>query len=130
MIRDENGDRNGLIDEDGNVILPCEYDVVWNGLDYEHKRMVFSENDKQGVRDFSGNIILPPIYRQVRNIDRPFYTIQVGTEEDHTEGLVTDTGREILPSIYKELCWCGDNCLLCKGKNGIELMVLTEKGKA
>lgn len=130
MIRDECGDRHGLIDEDGNVILPCEYDVVWNGLDYEHKRMVFSENDKQGVRDFSGNIILPPIYHQVRNIDRPFYTIQVGTKEDHTEGLITDTGREILPSIYKELCWYGDNYLLCKGKNGIEMMVLTEKRKA
>lgn len=38
-----------MIDEDGNVILPCEYDPAWDGIYYEQKRIVFKEGDKQGI---------------------------------------------------------------------------------
>ncbi len=37
MIRDDNGDRHGLIDENGTVILPCEHDIPWNGIYVEQK---------------------------------------------------------------------------------------------
>ena len=59
-IRDEKGDRHGLIDENGNVILPCEYDVSWAGISCEQKRIVFKDGDKHGIKDFDGNIIVPP----------------------------------------------------------------------
>lgn len=129
VIRDEKGDRHGLIDEDGQVILPCEYSVEWDGFDYERKRMIFAENDKQGIRDFSGTVIIPPKYHKIINNGKPFYYVQVGNERNHTEGLIDETGKEIIPCIYQELRWYGDRHLLCIGKNGCEMMVLTEKRK-
>ncbi len=127
MIRDENGDRHGLIDEEGHVILPCEYKVVWDGIDYEKKRMIFSQDDKQGIQDFSGKVIVPPNYLQIRDTDRPYYTVQVGDKEHHTEGLIDEAGKEILPDMYSELRWCGDSHLLCIGESGCEMMELTKK---
>ena len=41
VIRDENGARHGLVDDSGNILLPCEYDVSWAGISYERKLIIF-----------------------------------------------------------------------------------------
>ncbi|MBQ9881215.1 MAG: WG repeat-containing protein [Synergistes sp.] len=128
-IIDDKGERRGLIDGNGNIILPCEYsDVDFDGFDYEHKWMIFTQDEKLGVSDFSGTVILPPVYYRISNTGR-FFTVRAESDENDAEGLVDETGREILPCIYKRISWFGDNHLLCKRSNCCEMMVLTEKKK-
>lgn len=52
VVRDDNGYRHGLIDKNEKVLLPCKYDVAWNGILHSQRRMIFKENGKQGVVDY------------------------------------------------------------------------------
>lgn len=122
MIRDENGDRHGLIDEDGNVILPCEYDVAWSGIDYEHRRIIYKENEKYGVRDFDGNILVKPLYYEIHGMDMPFLTVRVGEKDHYKEGLITQTGDEVIPAAFERISWCKDGYIICCSDDHCEML--------
>ena len=93
VIRDNNGNRHGLIDETGNVILPCEYDVSWAGIAYERKRTVFKEGEKHGIKDFDGNIIVAPIYYEIHSMDKSVHIFRVGDKDNFKEGMITPDGN-------------------------------------
>lgn len=113
VIRDENGDRHGLIDENGNVILPCEHDVSWSGISYEQKRIIFKDGDKHGIKDFDGNIIVPPIYYEIHSIDNPLLIVRVGEKDNYKEGMITPDGTIVVPAEFSSIRWCSDNYIIC-----------------
>lgn len=127
LIRDEQGDRHGLIDEDGNVILPCEYDPAWDGIYYEQKRIVFKEGEKQGVKDFDGNVIVPPVYYEIRGIGNPLLTVRVGDENHFKEGMITPDGTMVVPAEYRYISWFGDNHIACCRDEHCEMLLYTNK---
>lgn len=113
VIRDENGSRHGLIDEDGAVLLPCEYDVPWDGLSYEQKLMIFQSGDCQGIRDFHGNVIVEPKYDEILRIDEPMVIVRVGEKDHYKEGLITKTGTEVIPADFHRISWLRDHYFAC-----------------
>ena len=129
IIRDETGDHHGLIDEDGNVILPCKYDAAWGGVSYENRRIVFVENGKQGIRDFDDNLIVEPIYQEIHGLQNPLLTVRVGDKDHYKEGLITRDGKEILPAEYERITWYNGNCIICcnDGKGYTEMLVFESK---
>ncbi len=114
VIRDENGDRHGLIDKDGTVILPCKYDVSWGGISYEQKLIIFERDGKQGVMDFDDNILVDPIYLEIHGMREPLLTVRTGDKENYREGLITSDGKEVLPAKYERIAWCKGNKLICR----------------
>lgn len=122
MIRDDSGDRHGLIDKDGHVLLPCKYDVAWGGASYEKKRIVFKENGKQGVCDFDDNVIIPAQYYEIHGIDNPLLTVRVGVKDKYKEGLITHDGREVVPAMHKRISWCSDNKIICCNDGHCEML--------
>ena len=127
MIRDENGTRHGLIDEDGTVVLPCEYDVPWNGISYEQKRIVFKEGDKCGIKDFDGKIIVPPVYYEIQGLDKPLITVRVGEKDNYKEGLIRKDGEVVIPAEYTRISWCRDNYIICCRNGLCEMMLYMPK---
>ncbi len=113
VIHDAEGFRHGLIDEDGSVIQPCIYDVAWNGISYEKKRIVFEKGGKQGIMDFDENIIVEPIYYEIYGMSNPLLTVRVGERDNYKEGLITPEGIEVLPAVYSSIQWCSDNRIIC-----------------
>lgn len=113
VIRDEEGSRHGLIDEDGSVILPCKYDVPWNGISYEKKRIVFEKGGKQGIMDFDEKVIIEPTYYEIHGMSNPLLTVRVGEKNNYKEGLITPEGVEVLPAVYSTIRWCSDNRIIC-----------------
>ena len=127
VIRDEKGDRHGLIDVDGTVILPCEYDVKWDGISCEQKLMVFKEGEHQGIKDFNGNIIIEPKYYEIYNLDCPMLTVRVGEKDNYTEGLISKIGKEVIPAEYEGISWLKDNYFVCCKKGLCEMYHLNVK---
>lgn len=122
VIRDESGDHHGLIDENGTVLLPCEYDVAWNGISYENRRILFVENEKQGIRDFDGNVVIKPIYHEIHGLDEPLFTVRVGNKDDYKEGLITPDGKEVVPAIWHRISWENNNRIICCSEGLCEML--------
>lgn len=59
FVRERNG-KCGLCDEDGNVIIPFEYDYIGSIEIVRGKAQVYKvqQNDKQGIIDRDGNVII------------------------------------------------------------------------
>lgn len=124
VIRDGQGERYGLIDKNGNVILPCKYDAVWSGISVETQRMIYIEDGKQGVRDFNDKIIIEPKYYEIHGLDKPFLTVRVGEKDNYNEGLITQDGAEVLPAVYEHISWCRDNGIICCRDGNCEMLQL------
>lgn len=118
IIRDEAGDRHGLIDKAGNVLLTCKYPAVWNGIRWKEKRIVFEENGKQGLMDFDDHIIIPAIYHEIYGLDKPLLTVRTGNQSNDPVGLLSQTGKVILPAEYSSISWLRDRTHLICRKNG------------
>lgn len=103
------GSKHGLIDKNGNVILPCIYQIPWNGFLHEHKRIRFEENGKQGIMDYDGNIIVPAIYHEIHDCTELFLTVRVNNKNTCKEGLITQDGKTVIPAKHKRIGWCSDH---------------------
>lgn len=129
VIRDKDGDKHGLIDKSGNVILPCIYETPWDGIMHEQKRIRFEENGKQGIKDYDGNIIVSPVYLEIYGKTQPFLTVRSGNADnyegfvsadrgmsvtsgqkgEYKEGLITPDGKTVIPAKYERIGWCRDH---------------------
>lgn len=128
VIREEGRERHGLIEKDGTVILPCEYDVPWDGICLERKRIAYKENGKQGLMDFAGNVMIPPVYRGISDIDKPFVTVHAGEKDNAKAGLADCTGKEIVPAVYEGITWSRDGAyIFCHKDGGYEVLKLCRK---
>lgn len=128
VIRDENGSRHGLIDRDGNEILPCIYDTPWNGIMHEQRRICFVENGKQGMMDYDGNIIVPAIYHEIHGHAEPFLTVRVGDKDNYKEGLIAPDGKTVIPAHQKRIGWCRDHKhFFCCSEGCCEMYVVEDR---
>ncbi len=109
VIRDKDGDKHGLIDKNGNAILPCIYESSWNGIMHEQRRICFVENGKQGLMDYDGNIIVPAIYHEIHGHTEQFLTVRLGDEDNYKEGLITLDDKTVIPAQYERIGWCRDH---------------------
>ncbi|MBO4953824.1 MAG: WG repeat-containing protein, partial [Clostridia bacterium] len=129
-IQDENGIRNGLIDKNGTVILPCKYRIPWQGMYYERRLFVFEQDNKQGLMDFDENIILPPSFLTIDCKDSLFIRIRVGEKthyKDHSrEGLATYDGKIVLPPVHGDICLINDY-ILCRTSGNNKMYKLIRK---
>lgn len=131
-IDDENGERNGLIDGDGTVILPCENKIVFHEIDCERKLFVFEDGDKQGMKDFDGNVIVEPIYDTICRVKNPLITVRIGKKNYHgrsncKEGLMSKDGTLVLPVEYKDICCYQDNYITACRDGYCEMLYYIEK---
>lgn len=116
VIREADGSsRHGLIDSDGNVLLPCIYKAAWNGFSYEKKLIVFKgEDEKKGLQDFDGNIILPAIYEEIYTWSGPLLIVRIGEEGSYKDGLVSPDGTSILPAVYDHISHFKGDKYICR----------------
>jgi hypothetical protein len=108
VIRDKDGYKRGLIDENGSIIIPCAYDIPSGGFFHDVQKHVFLEDGKQGLKDYSGNTIIPAIYYRIDGYLEPFITVKVGDENNYSEGLITFDGTSVIPANYERIIWCKD----------------------
>ena len=129
MIRDENGSRHGLIDKNGDVLLPCKYNVAWNGISYKNRRLIVPQDGKQAVIDFDDNVIVPAKYYEIHGVDNILLTVCDGEKDNYKEGLITRNGTVAVPPKYQKIEWCKDNRILCCNQGNCEMLELIIKSE-
>lgn len=140
------GDKYGLMDTLGQLVLPVEYEGVGNTL--PGNLFVVTRQGKQGGVDAKGKIIFPfeysdlspfrknfkvekdslqGLYDSAGQVIIPLTQQQVGgsiygdtfdIKRNGLWGLVDIRGREVLPAVYQEIGYLRNGFMPCK-KNGL-----------
>ncbi len=124
LIRDDNGVKIGLIDENGNELVPCQDDIIWDGILYDQKRIIFKNGENKGIRDFEGNIIIPAKYLEIRHTDKPLLCVRIGEKDNYKEGILTRDGIEVVPAEYRYIIFYRDNYIVCCRNGHCEMLRL------
>ncbi len=87
----------GLVDNEGNVIVPCENEQVWNLQDNGNIKVI--KNGKIGIYNINGDLIIPPSYDMVWE----FEDGKAKVLKNGKIGYVDDKGYEFIPCKYDQI---------------------------
>ena len=100
MICDVDGNHvYGLIDRQGNEIIPCKYEETYIRRFVQKNNILFKQDEKYGLMSFDGSIILEPHYTSITNIHDRYFIVKI----DGKEGLITKEGVTMLPIQYTSI---------------------------
>lgn len=97
VISVERDGKDGIIDLDGNIIIPCEYEFA--GLDGEG-RIAVKKNGKAGYADMNGNIVIPLIYRTTLYFSGGLAMV---TSDDGKYAAIDKTGKIVIPFEERDI---------------------------
>ncbi len=100
----------GVMDVDGNIILPPEYELVNIQKD---GYMFFSYNGKYGMANSKGEIIIEPIYDYILG-DSSGIIIN----NDDKYGIYDEAGNEVLPIVYEDITSIAKDLIGLKDDSG------------
>ncbi len=92
----------GLIDNEGNVIVPCENEQVWNLQNNGNIKVI--KNGKIGIYNINGDLIIPPSYDMVWE----FEDGKAKVLKNGKIGYVNEKGYEFIPCKYDQI-WDFEN---------------------
>ncbi|MDR0682832.1 MAG: WG repeat-containing protein [Dysgonamonadaceae bacterium] len=129
MIREKDGKQiYGFVDKVGNEILPCKFEISWDGLLIDIQRIIFKKNGKCGLMTFDEKIIIQSQYTSLRNIRNEFLEAKIGGKEGQIDegriGLLTLNGINILPIVYKSISIENDT-IIARSDEGTTLFHIT-----
>ena len=83
----------GLIDKEGNKVIPLKYDNIYR---FVHERAIVEANNKYGFIDKTGIEVIPIIYDEVWNFCGELAPVRLNGKW----GVIDETGNEVLSFIY------------------------------
>jgi hypothetical protein len=121
--------KRGLIDDEGNVVVPCLYEDISGSKELlSKKKFIFQQGKKKGICRFDGTVEIQPIYDEISDCNHDMYITKAKCEDDSLYyGLITDTGEEVLPTIYHRLSWGAEDILILSDENGSTVAQYIEK---
>ena len=111
----EKNQKYGLINMDGEILIPCEYDrIVYN----KNNRNTFTlfKNNKKGLL-INNKIIAKALYNDILRADKgDYYITTLGKGKNARYGLIALDGKIIFKPIYNKILYFNDKYVaeLCK----------------
>lgn len=108
--------RYGLLQEDGKLVVPCEYDTIkletqyegqwYDGVAYDYKFAVLKRNGKVGVADENGHVIVPFDYDDAKVINSAVIAVSLkgvwGWASTKTGQLLKEPQFEYVTNFYSD----------------------------
>ena len=92
--------KDGIIDKNGNWIIPCEY----NSIMWEFGYYLVEKNEKRGVIDEKGNIIVPCKYDFCYTGNSAgIFDGDFAIGEEQKTGIINESGQITIPCIYERI---------------------------
>ena len=112
-------DSYGVIDYNGNIIIPLEYERIskfYNNVAY------FKKNGKYGLIDISLNIILEPTYNRIKYLKNGYF-IAYQYLGNSNYCIIDSSGKVLRKSIeFNNLQFTDNNIILCEFINHYNLL--------
>jgi len=130
-IRENGEERHGMVEPDGKTVIPCIYNIPFDGFHRIDGMIVFEENEMMGVKTADGKTVVPPKYYDIPHQKGVLYAVTQEREDGEIRyGLVTPEGNEALPFEYEAFYTYSDQKHIFMTKNGIcEAFFMEKKTK-
>lgn len=92
----------GLINLEGEELLPCEYDDI-QPIEGVKKSLVTTKNGKKGLVDNTGTIIAENIYQEITGLTTQYEDGYIITAEDGKKGVIKSDKTIVLEPKYEEI---------------------------
>jgi len=113
VIEVKKGTKSGLIDANGNIVLPFQFDDLYNFGGMSDKLLYAKKNGKYGLINADGGIVVPCEFDELK----PFYTPLIHVTKGEKEGLFDENGNIIVPCEFDGIYGLSDT-LFEANKNG------------
>ncbi len=120
--------KEGLLDKDGNVIVPFKYDVIRGGRElFDKRKYIFKKYGKLGLCDFDETLVLEPLYDDIRVCDNGLLIVKMRKGDDTVKGLITVNGKELLPVEYSDIIYVNNNTFVLSNDFGCKAVKYIKK---
>lgn len=98
----------GLINIDGSLVLPCEYDniTILKGI---KNSLIIKKDGKLGIADSNGKIIIPAQYNDVNALTQDYTKGYIVSNSESKYGVIKSDGQIALECKYSEIKNIEDN---------------------
>ena len=111
--------RWGVIDLDGNEVIPCAYSELYCGYDSESVVFQVEEDGLYGLMDFDGRIIAEPQFGYIKEYDKEHRLITAGNYRDEVGVYSVDQRKMIIPVEFDCVDY-DDHMISCESISGKE----------
>ena len=127
LLRVKKGDKYGLIDFDGKVILNCEYDSIYS-LKGVTENILIEKDGKVGLVNSKGQTIINTEYASIQVLEEGYKSEYLVIGTDGKCGIVGTSGAVILNPVYDEIKFLGSNEAYQVKSEGI-IQLINNKGE-
>lgn len=92
----------GLIDLNGKVILPSEYEQI-TALKGIENSLIIIKDGKKGLVNEKGSIIIEPQYKEITNLGETYKEGYITIDEQGKYGVISTTKQQILENKYDNI---------------------------
>lgn len=108
LLRVIKNGKYGIIDCDGNTILPCEYDEV-TSLKSVGENLLVKKDNKIGLVNNVGQIIVPIEYANVKVLKEGYKNEYIIVDEQGNSGVISTSGTVIVEPKYQDIKYINSN---------------------
>lgn len=102
LLRVRKNGKYGIINCDGNTILPCEYDSI-TSLKSVKENLLIKKDNKVGIVNSVGQIVVPVEYASIRILEEGYKNEYIIVNEEGNCGVISTSGTVILEPKYKDV---------------------------
>lgn len=104
----QRGNKYGLVDSNGNIVLRFTYDAIFN---YDNELLYkVTYNHRCGLVNYRGDFVTDIIYNEII-YESPQ---MIYLEKDGYKGMCNIHGYMIIPTLFDEVLYCGNNFAMVK----------------
>ena len=107
----------GLINLEGNVILPCEYDSI-TPIKGVKNSLIIKKEGKLGLANSNGTIIVPVEYTEVSALTKNYQNGYIVKNAENKYGIIETDGTATLECAYDDIKHCTDSNMYIVKSNG------------
>ena len=115
----------GLINLDGTLILPCEYDSIAPIAGIRNS-LIIKKEGKTGLADTNGKIIVPAEYAEVSALTSNYQNGYIVKNAENKFGIIGSDGSTVLECVYAGIKNATDNNMYVVNNNGTWQVILKD----
>ena len=122
LLRVQKDGKYGMIDINGNEILPCEYDRLYS-LKNTDNSIIVEKDRRKGLVDSTGKKVIDTEYKDIKALGTDYKLGYIVIDEDNNYGVVDCNNQKVLETKYKDIKqMTDDGKYIVKEKDNWELV--------